>query len=156
MAELVVKYDLDADGLRVEDLIAERIFLAQRLNIPNHLLKVLSSKKGSIMITYWILQDLLPLAELALCRDDVRAELIEHHVKEVCLDCHPSELPSPVSSGGTAHGLCSVVYSVASFLLNCRWTNLCSVYTVRKTQHSYPESCDVLDVSLVYHARCLV
>ena len=132
MAELVVKYDLDSDGLRVEDLITERNFLAQRLGISNHLLKVLSGEKGSIVITYWILRDLLPLAELALCRDDVRAELIEHHLKEVYLDCHPSELPSPVSFGGTAHGLCSVVHPVAFFLLNCRWTNLCRVYTVRK------------------------
>ena len=100
MAELVVKYRLDADGLRVEDLITERDFLAQRLRIPEHLLQVLSWKNGSIVITYWILRDLLPLAELALCREDVRAELIQHGVEKVYLDGHPSEHPGPVSSRG--------------------------------------------------------
>ena len=37
MAELVVKYRLDADGLLVKDLIAERDFLAQWLGIPEHI-----------------------------------------------------------------------------------------------------------------------
>ena len=42
MAELTVKYRLDADGLTVKDLVTERDFLAQRLGIPEHLLQVLS------------------------------------------------------------------------------------------------------------------
>ena len=42
MGELIVKYQLDADGLKVKDLIAARDFLAQRLGIPEHLLQVLS------------------------------------------------------------------------------------------------------------------
>ena len=42
MAELVVKFRLDAGSLSVKDLIAERDFLAQRLDIPEHLLQVLS------------------------------------------------------------------------------------------------------------------
>ena len=98
MAELVVKYRLDADGLLVKDLIAERDFLAQRLGIPEHLLQVLSWGRSSVVITYWILRDLLPLAELALCREDVQAELTQHGVEEVLLDSHPSEHPGPVSS----------------------------------------------------------
>ena len=100
MAELVVKYRLDADGLFVKDLITERDFLAQRLGIPEHLLQVLSWGQSSVVITYWILRDLLPLAELALCREDVRAELTQHGVEEVYLNSHPSEHPGPVSSGG--------------------------------------------------------
>ena len=47
MAELVVKYRLNADGLLVNDLIAERDFLAQRLGIPEHLLQVLSWGDGT-------------------------------------------------------------------------------------------------------------
>ena len=42
MGELIVKYRLDADGLKVKDLITARDFLAQRLGIPEHLLQVLS------------------------------------------------------------------------------------------------------------------
>ena len=98
MAELVIKYRLDADGLLVKDLIAERDFLAQKLGIPKHLLKVLSWGQSSVLITYWMLRDLLPLAELALCREDVRAELAQQGVKEVYLSSHPSEHPGPVSS----------------------------------------------------------
>ena len=100
MAELTVKYRLNADGLQVKDLVIERDFLAHRLGVPEHLLQVLSWEDGSIMITYWIVRDVLPLAELALCREDVRAELIRHGVEEVYLDSHPSEHPGPVSSKG--------------------------------------------------------
>ena len=42
MGELIVKYRLDADGLKVKDLIEARDFLVQRLGIPEHLLQVLS------------------------------------------------------------------------------------------------------------------
>ena len=100
MAELVVKYRLDADGLYVKDLIAERDFLAQRLGIPEHLLQVLSWGDGSLVIIYCILQDLLPLGELALCREDVRAELTRHGVEAVYLNSHPAEHPFSVSSRG--------------------------------------------------------
>ena len=100
MAELVVKYRLDADGLLVKDLIAERNFLAQRLDIPEQLLQVLSWGEGSLVITYWILRDLLPLAELALCREDVRAELTQHGVEEIYLGSHPSGHLGPVCSLG--------------------------------------------------------
>ena len=100
MAEFVVKYRLDADGLLVKDLIAERDFLAQRLHIPEHLLQVLSWEDGSIVITYLMLRDLLPLAELVLCREGVREELTQHGVEEVYLDSHPSKHLGPVSSRG--------------------------------------------------------
>ena len=91
MAELAVKYKLGADSLLLKDLVTERDFLAERLSIPEHLLQVISWGDGSIVITYWIVRDLLPLAELALCREDVRAELIQHGVEEVYLDSHVSD-----------------------------------------------------------------
>ena len=112
MAELTVKYRLDADGLIVKDLVAERDFLAQRLGIPEHLLQVLSWGGGSVMITYWTVRDVLPLAELALCQEDVRAELIQHGVEDVYLGSHPSEHPGQVSSRGMVHDLCSIVFHV--------------------------------------------
>ena len=97
MAELIIKYRLDADGLFVRDLITERDFLAQRLCIPPHLLQVLSWRPGSVSITYWIVRDVLPLAELALCHTNVQAELIKHGVEAVYLDGCPL-LSAPVSS----------------------------------------------------------
>ena len=100
MAELVVKHRLDADRLVVKDLIAERDFLAQQLGIPKELLQVLSWGQSSVLITYWIMRDLLPLAELALCREDVRAELTRHGVEEIYLSSHPSEHPCLVSCRG--------------------------------------------------------
>lgn len=97
MAELKVRYRLDADGITVSELITERDYLAQRLCIPPHLLQVLSWTPGSVSITYWIVRDVLPLAELALCRTNVREELIKHGVEAVYLDgC--SLLPGLVSS----------------------------------------------------------
>ena len=97
MTELIVEYRLNADGLFVKDLITERDFLAQRLRIPPDLLQVLSWRPGSVSITYWIVRDVLPLAELALCRTNVREELIKHGVEAVYLDYCPL-LPGPVSS----------------------------------------------------------
>ena len=104
MAEFAVKYGLDEDGLQVMDLIAKKDFLAQRLGISKHLLQVLFWKKGSVVITYWILRDLLPLAELALYRRDARGELTQDDVEEVYLDNRPSQQPNPVRWGGVVHG----------------------------------------------------
>ena len=104
MAELTVKYNLDADGLLVEDLIAHRNFLAQRLSVPSHLLQVLSWRRGSVVITYRIVRDVLPIAELALYREDARAELTQRGVEDVYFASHPSEQPGLVRSRGMVHG----------------------------------------------------
>ena len=103
MAEFAVKYKLNADSLLVKDLVTERDFLAERLGIPEHLLIVISWWCGSVVITYWIVRDVLPLAELALCREDVRAELTQHGVEEVYLDSHLSEHSGPVGSTEIVH-----------------------------------------------------
>ena len=141
MAELPVKYKLDADSLLLKDLVTERDFLAQRLGIPKHLLKVISWGGGSIVITYWIVRDVLPLAELALCREDVRAELTQHGVEEVYLDSHPSKHPGPVSYKGMDHSTAVWCILRQPFLLQCRWTNHCKPYIVRKPWNS-PVMCD--------------
>ena len=115
MAELAVKYRLNADGLHVKDLVTERDFLAQRLGLAKHLLQVLFWEPGSVVITYWIVRDMLPLAELALCRDEehVRAELTQHGVEDVYLDSRPSEHPGPVRSTGIVHGMCRYTPCIA-------------------------------------------
>ena len=104
MAEFAVKYKLDADGLQVNDLIAQKDFLARRLSVPEHLLQVLSWERGSVVITYRIMRDVLPLAELALYREDARAELTQHGVEDVFFASYPSEQPGPVRPRGMIHG----------------------------------------------------
>ena len=138
MAELVVKYRLDADGLLVKDLIAERDFLAQRLGIPEHLLQVLSWEDGSIVITYWMVRDLLPLAELALCREDVREELIQHGVVEVYLNRHPSEHPGPVSSM-QAWSLTCAAHSMTSLPPSLQVDQSLQTQHCKETEHPCPE-----------------
>ena len=105
MAEFAVKYKLDADGLQVKDLIAHRDFLAHRLGIPEHHVQVLSWKGGSVVITYRILRDVLPLAELALYQEDAQRELTQHGVEEIYFADHPSEQPNLVRWGGMVHGM---------------------------------------------------
>ena len=109
--------------------------MAQQLGVPEHLLQVLSWGQSSVVITYWMVRDLLPLAELALCREDVRAELTRHGVEEVYLGSHPSDHPSPVSSRGVVVVLdCAVYIPWLPFPYHCRWTNLCGLYIVREKE----------------------
>ena len=57
--KLAVHYGLDAGGLRVKDLLEERDFLADRLEIPRYLLMPLTWRRGnSITIVYWTLEEL--------------------------------------------------------------------------------------------------
>ena len=97
MAEFAVKYDLDADGIYMTELIAKKDFLAQRLGIPKHHLQVLFWGRGSVVITYRVLRDVLPLAELAMYRENTQRELTQHGVKNVYFADHPSQQPNLVS-----------------------------------------------------------
>lgn len=108
LIEIVAKYRLDADGLEVQDLVTERDFLAQRLGIPESLLKLLSWRPGSIVIVFLILQELQPLVEAALHRSDVLASLTTHGIEDIYLCGH-----TPDSSD-----LVSLLYSIASHTCN--------------------------------------
>ena len=112
MAEFAVKYGLNAGGIEVQELITQKDFLAQRLDIPEHLLQVLSWEEGCIVITYRIVRDVLPLAELVLYREDARAELTEHGVEDVYFASHPSEQPGLVRSTFQRDGPWLVQYDV--------------------------------------------
>ena len=132
MAEFAVKYDLDADGIYMTELIAKKDFLAQRLGIPKHHLQVLFWGRGSVVITYRVLRDVLPLAELAMYRENTQRELTQHGVKNVYFADHPSQQPNLVScrEGWSKASVCDVRIPLQSFL-QCRWTNhhhrLCTV-----------------------------
>ena len=57
--KLAVHYGLDAGGLRVKDLLEERDFLADSLEIPRYLLIPQTWRRGnSITIVYWTLEEL--------------------------------------------------------------------------------------------------
>ena len=91
LMEIVAKYRLDADGLKVQDLITERDFMAQRLGIPEYLLQVLSWRQGSVIIVFLLLQEFQPLVEVALCRSNVCAGLSSHGVEAIYLNgCGPN------------------------------------------------------------------
>ena len=108
--EIVAKYRLDADGLKVQDLITERDFLAQRLGIPGYLLQVLSWRPGSIVIVFLVLRELQPVVEPALRRNDVRANLTRHGVEDIYLRRHSPDSSKLVSL------LCGVVSYACSVL----------------------------------------
>ena len=135
ISELAVKYKLDADGLLVQDLLEHRDFLAQRLGLPKHLLHVLSWGYGSVVIRYWVLRDVLPLAELALYREDARGRLTQHSVMEVCFAHHPSQEPNLVRCREIVHSSTErCVPLMHPFLLHCRWNSHHKLYIVRETQ----------------------
>ena len=119
MTELAVKYKLDADGLLVKDLIEHRDFLAQRLSLPKHLLHVLSWGYGSVVIRYWVLRDVLPLAEVALYREDSRGELTQQGVEDVCFANHPLQQPTLVRCRGMAFAWLACDIFHCSLSLQC-------------------------------------
>ena len=149
MAEFAVKYDLDADGIYLNELIAKKDFLALHLGIPNHLLQVLSWGRGSV-ITYRVLRDVLPLAELALYRENTQRELTQHGVKNVYFADHPSQQPNLVScrEGRSKASVCDVRISLHSFL-QCRWTNHHTLCTVRR-----PKAL-LLRISMIHVHTCV-
>ena len=143
MAELTVKYRLDADSLLVKDLVSERDFLAQRLGVPEHLLQVLSWGHGSMVIMYWIVRDVLPLAELALCREVVREELTQHGVEAVYLNSHPSEHSDPVSYIRTRSIVCTVWKAMAPLTPSMQVDQSLQSVHCKETQNT-PVMCDLL------------
>ena len=132
MAEFAVEYDFDADGICVTELIAKKDFLALSLGIPKHSLQVLSWGRGSV-ITYRVLRDMLPLAELAMYRENTQRDLIQHGVKNVYFAEHLSQQPNLVScrEGWPKASVCDVCIPLHSFL-HCRWTNHHRLCTVRR------------------------
>ena len=157
MSELAVKYKLDADGLLVQDLLDHRDFLAQRLGLPKHLLHVLSWGYGSVVIRYWVLRDVLPLAELALYREDARGGLTQHSVVEVCFAHHPSQEPNLVRCREIVHSSTERCVLLHPFFLQCRWNSHHKLYIVREMQ-STPVmfSCVTLVLNYTFDSALLV
>lgn len=97
LTEIVAKCKLDADGLRVLDLVTERDFLAQQLGIPEYLLQVLSWQLGSMLRVFVTLQELQPLVEPALHRSDVLDSLKTHGIEDAYLRGHSLDSSNLVS-----------------------------------------------------------
>ena len=62
MRKVVVKYNLDAGGITLEDVASYRQFLSSILEIPHHLLVLIliSDLYGSLLLELWIPKELTP------------------------------------------------------------------------------------------------
>ena len=60
LEKMVVRYNLDADGITLEDLLRHRQFLSSRLKIPNHLLSFLEILIGSVILVFGVPEELVP------------------------------------------------------------------------------------------------
>ena len=59
LEKMVVRYNLDADGITLEDLLRHRQFLSSRLKIPNHLLSFLEILIGSVILVFGVPEELV-------------------------------------------------------------------------------------------------
>ena len=55
--KLLVRYNWDADGITLEDVLESRRFLSSSLGIPDHLLQVLTVRPGSGIVEYLTLRE---------------------------------------------------------------------------------------------------
>ena len=55
-----MKYNLDAGGITLEDVASYRLFLSSILEIPHHLMVLISVLYGSLLLELWIPQELTP------------------------------------------------------------------------------------------------
>ena len=60
MKKVVVKYNLDAGGITLEDVASYRQFLSSILEIPHHLMVLISVLYGSLLLELWIPEELTP------------------------------------------------------------------------------------------------
>ena len=62
MRQIIVTYNLDAGGITLEDVASYRQFLSSILEIPHHLLVLISVLYGSLLLELWIPEELTPQA----------------------------------------------------------------------------------------------
>ena len=60
MKKIVVRYNLDAGGITLEDVASYRQFLSSILEIPHHLLVLISVLYGSLLLELWMPEELTP------------------------------------------------------------------------------------------------
>ena len=60
MKKIVVRYNLDAGGITLEDVARYRQFLSSIVKIPHHLLVLISVLYGSLLLELWIPEELTP------------------------------------------------------------------------------------------------
>ena len=58
MKKIVVRFNLDAGGITLEDVATYRLFLSSILEIPPHLLVLISVLYGSLLLELWIPEEL--------------------------------------------------------------------------------------------------
>ena len=60
LEKMVVRYNLDADGITLEDLFKHRQFLLSRLKIPSNLFSFLQILVGSVVLVFALPEDVVP------------------------------------------------------------------------------------------------
>ena len=60
MSKIVVRYNLDAGGITLEDVANYRLSLSSILEIPHHLLVLVDVLYGSLLLELWIPEELTP------------------------------------------------------------------------------------------------
>ena len=60
MQKIVVRFNLDAGGITLEDVANYRLFLSSILEVPPHLLVLISVLYGSLLLELWIPEELSP------------------------------------------------------------------------------------------------
>ena len=81
MRKVVVKYNLDAGGITLEDVASYRQFLSSILEIPHHLLVLISVLYGSLLLELWIPQELTPRVVRRV--EEVWRELWKREVEDI-------------------------------------------------------------------------
>ena len=81
MRKVVVSYNLNAEGITLEDVASYRQFLSSILEIPHHLLVLISVLYGSLLLELWIPEELTP--RMVLRVEEVWRELWRRKVEGI-------------------------------------------------------------------------
>ena len=78
--KLLVRYNWDADGITLDDVLESRRFLSSSLGIPDHLLQVLRVLIGSVIVEYLTLREFEREISLLLRVDKMAAGFLRNGI----------------------------------------------------------------------------
>ena len=81
MRQIIVTYNLDAGGITLDDVASYRQFLSSILEIPHHLLVLISVLYGSLLLELWIPEELTP--QVVQRVEEVWRELLRRKVEGI-------------------------------------------------------------------------
>ena len=81
LERMVVRYNLDADGITLGDLFKHRQFLLSRLKIPSNLFSFLEILVGSVVLVFALPEDVVP--EVMVRMEEVWRDLLRMRIVSV-------------------------------------------------------------------------